>query len=282
MYNDEIITIKDKENSKKNKKNIIIFAIIILLLIVLSFIFINMQSTDNSYIILDNFKAIQYLDNHFEYVENDDYFKSNYKVFYQNDYIGSYFIDKVDSFTGETFFTNSNSENRFLFDKPLLALSSNLEFIEYENGTFTNADFEIFYNISSKDYIVELSDITHTSKVTLDFDNDGKFETFYAVTYERTKDLDDDEEMHLFNYSLLYYVKNNYTYLIKESEPYYEGESIVFPNYRIRAVIDVNNDNVYEVIVTNMKYDNPIYEIYELKNDNYEMTFTTTIGGSYE
>ena len=88
--------------------------------------------------------------------------------------------------------------------------------------------------------------------------------------------------MHLFNYSLLYYVKNNYTYLIKESEPYYEGESIVFPNYRIRAVIDVNNDNVYEVIVTNMKYDNPIYEIYELKNDNYEMTFTTTIGGSYE
>ncbi len=33
------ITIKDKENSKKNKKNIIIFAIIILLLIVLSFIF---------------------------------------------------------------------------------------------------------------------------------------------------------------------------------------------------------------------------------------------------
>lgn len=81
MYNDEIITIKDKENSKKNKKNIIIFAIIILLLIVLSFIFINMQSTDNSYIILDNFKAIQYLDNHFEYVENDDYFKSNYKVF---------------------------------------------------------------------------------------------------------------------------------------------------------------------------------------------------------
>ena len=55
-------------------------------------------------------------------------------------------------------------------------------------------------------------------------------------------------------------------------------ENIVFPNYRIRSIIDINNDNIYEIIIANMMYDEPIYEIYELNNNKYEMVFSTTIG----
>ena len=160
----------------------------------------------------------------------------------------------------------------------MLAISDNVNYIEYQNENFLESDFTIFNDISNKDYIKKLSDLIYTSKITLDFDNDGTLETIYIVTYESIDDNENDEIINQNNYSVIFYVKNNQTYLIKEGIPYYEEENIVFPDYRIRSIIDINNDNIYEIIIANMMYDEPIYEIYELNNNKYEMVFSTTIG----
>ena len=160
----------------------------------------------------------------------------------------------------------------------MLAISDNVNYIEYQNENFLESDFTIFNDISNKDYIKKLSDLIYTSKITLDFDNDGTLETIYIVTYESIDDNENDEIINQNNYSVIFYVKNNQTYLIKEVIPYYEEENIFFPNYRIRSIIDIKNDNIYEIIIANMMYDEPIYEIYELNNNKYEMVFSTTIG----
>ena len=274
----DINEINLENNRKKNIKKNIPFIIIIIIIIVLTVIFFKMQSSNNVYIILDNNRIIEYENKKYKFTEKKDYEKSKYKVFYQNDYIGSYFISKVDSFTGEVFFTSINSENYYIFDKPLLAISDNVNYIEYQNENFLESDITIFNDISNKDYIKKLSDLIYTSKITLDFDNDGTLETIYIVTYESIDDNENDEIINQNNYSVIFYVKNNQTYLIKEGIPYYEEENIVFPNYRIRSIIDINNDNIYEIIIANMMYDEPIYEIYELNNNKYEMVFSTTIG----
>lgn len=265
---------KKKKTKEMSKKSIIIWSVIIGIIIILSFYFINQSSTDNYYIILDNNKAITYEDGIFQYVTNNDYLKSNYKVFNQNNYIGSYHISYVDEYTKEVFFTNPMSSDRYIFDKPLLAISDNIEFIEYQDGEFYEEDFDMFYNVSSKDYIIKKSDLYDYSKVVLDFDNDGKLETFFAVTYEK---VEDDEWFHEWNYSLLYYVNEGNIILIAEGEPYYIDDSIVFPNYLIRSVIDIDSDGYYEVIVQNRMYDEPIYEFYSLKDDKFQLVFTTGI-----
>lgn len=46
----------------------------------------------------------------------------------------------------------------------------------------------------------------------------------------------------------------------------------------ISSIIDVNNDNIYEIIVTNRKYDEPIYEFIDNK---YTLVFASDIESAY-
>ena len=279
MFKDEfgVVEFSERKNNQKelSKKSIIIWSIIVLIIIILSIYFSSISSTDDYYILLDNNKMITYDDGIFSYVTDNDYLKSNYKVFNQNKYIGSYYISKVDDFTNEVYFTTPMSSDSYIFEKPLLAISDNIEVVKYDNLEFYNDDFDIFYNISSKDYIVKKSDIHDYSKVVLDFDNDNELETFYAVTYERVDDKLNSEFIHEWNYSLLYYVDDGNTILLSEGEPYYIGESIVFPSYLVRAVLDIDSDGYYEVVVQNRMYEIPVYEFYSLKDGKYQLVFST-------
>lgn len=287
MYNDNFqydFMNYEENNHKKTKKNsklkFIILIIVTIIAIILSIVFIKMASTDNYYIILDNSGVIEYSDGIYNYAQNDDYLKSNFRVFSQKEYVGSYYIKRVDN-TNDILFTNIHADYNYVFNKPLVAISNNIEYIEFTNQKFDQNDFEIFYNVSSKDYITKISDLLDTVKITLDFDGDGQEETLYSVTYEYNKDfaIDDNEEISEYNYSLLYYYKDGYIDLIAENEPYYEDESIVFPSYGVSAVIDIEDDGVYEIIMQNRMYDEPIYEIYKMVNGSYISVFSTSLGG---
>lgn len=66
----------------------------------------------------------------------------------------------------------------FIFDTPLLAISTDIDFITYKNLNFDETNFEMFASLNTKNYITKLSDLYDTSKVIIDFDNDGKDEIF--------------------------------------------------------------------------------------------------------
>lgn len=287
MYNDNFqydFVNYEESNQKKPKKNskvrFIILIVVTIVAIILSIVFIKMASTDNYYIILDNSGVIEYSGGTYGYAKNDDYLKSNFRVFSQKEYVGNYYIKRVDT-SNDVLFTNIHADYNYVFNKPLVAISNNIKYIEFTSEEFDQNDFELFYNVSSKDYITKLSDLLDTVKITLDFDGDGQEETLYSATYEYNKNFatDDNEEISKYNYSLLYYVKDDYIDLIAENEPYYEEKSIVFPSYGVSAVIDVDNDGVYEIIMQNRMYDEPIYEIYKMVNGSYVSVFSTSLGG---
>lgn len=264
----------------KNKKKLIVVILLLILLVITMVLIITGKNT-NSYIILDNNKAIEFKNGVFDYVRDEKYSESFYRVFNQNTYLGNYKIYTIDSTTNDIYFSNSGSDDMFIFEEPLMALSTNVDFIEFDFLEFTDSDFEMFLEISSNNDINQKGDLYDTSKVVIDFDNDGKDEFLYTVTYEYTSD--DIFEISEKNYSIMYYVDDdNYIKILAESNPYYEGDSIIFPNYMIRSIIDINNDEKYELIVMNRKYDKTEYEIYNFVNNSYELVFATDMGGIYE
>ena len=104
MYNDNFqydFVNYEESNQKKTKKNsklkFIILIIVTIVAIILSIVFIKMASTDNYYIILDNSGVIEYSDGTYSYAKNDDYLKSNFRVFSQKEYVGNYYITRVDT-----------------------------------------------------------------------------------------------------------------------------------------------------------------------------------------
>lgn len=269
-----------KNKGRTDNKKIIVCSVIIVVLII-SIILIFKENKKSYYIILDNNEIIEYKNGKYDYTSNTSYLNEFFRTFHQNNYMGTYTISSVDDFTKEVFFSNSSSKDMFVFDTPLLAISTDIDFITYENLNFDETDFEMFASLNAKGYITKLSDLYDTSKVILDFDNDGKDEMFFTVTYEEIKN--DIEEVNENNYSLMYYVDDdNSISLLAEGEPYNEKESIVFPNYMISSIIDVNNDDIYEIIVMNRMYDEPIYEIYEFIDNKYTLVFATDIGAVYE
>lgn len=267
-------------NENNNKIKPITFVIIAVVIVIVSIILIIKENDENYYLILDNHKVIEYKEGKYNYTDNN-FYKPYYRVFNDNTYLGRYNIYQIDEFTHEVFFTNPESVGMFAFENPLLAISDNIDKIDYKISEFTNDDFTVFYDLSSKDYIKSIKDLYDTSKVVLDFDNDGKNESLYTVTYEN---LDNDEiEISEKNYSIMYYLDHNgETTILAEGEPYYEGESILFPNYIVRSIVDITGDKNYEIIVTNRMHDEPVYEIYELIDGKYTMMFATDLGGVYE
>lgn len=265
----------------KNKKKIMITSVLITILAIITLAIYFNGKNQKSYIILDSNKVIEYQNGRFDYVKNENYQKSFYRVFNQNTYLGNYKIHSIDFETNDFYFSNDNSKDMFIFEEPLMGISTNIDFIEFENLEFTDSDFTKFIELSNYNNVHKKEDLYDTSKVKLDFDNDGKEEYFYTVTYEHIED--DTLEISNKNYSIMYYVDDdNNIKILSEFNPYYEGDSIIFPNYIIRSIIDVNDDKKYELVVINRMYDKPEYEIYELKNNEYEMVFATDIGGVYE
>ena len=274
---------KYNKNGGNNKLNNNVFIILAIIIVTITIILIIKENDEKYYLILDNHNVIEYKDGEYNYTNtnNKNYYKPYYRVFKDNAYLGRYTITKIDEFTHEVFFTNPESEGMFAFENPLLAISDNIDKIEYNLSEFTEEDFEIFYDISSKDYIKNKNDLYDTSKVELDFDNDGKKEIIYTVTYEHIED--EDVEISMKNYSIMFYLDhNNEITILAEGEPHYEGESILFPNYIVRSVLDINKDGLYELIITNRMHDEPVYEIYELIEGTYTMMFATDLGGVYE
>ena len=112
MYNDNFqydFVNYEESNQKKPKKSsklkFIILIIVTIVAIILSIVFIKMASTDNYYIILDNSGVIEYSDGTYSYAKNDDYLKSNFRVFSQKEYVGNYYIKRVDT-SNDVLFTN--------------------------------------------------------------------------------------------------------------------------------------------------------------------------------
>ena len=174
-------------------------------------------------------------------------------------YQGKYYLQ---NYNDTWYFFDKNNQSYDL-DGQLFAYSSEDEIhvIQFE---VEEIDLDELNNLLKK-YDIAISnksELSYAQKVSLDFDNDEKDEYIYSISNLMAENIQNDE------FSLLLYVDENKTSEIINniSDP-----SFI---YSISNIIDVNDDQKYELVIEHQKPMNVsmnCHSMYQLKKGKYEL-----------
>jgi hypothetical protein len=123
----------------------------------------------------------------------------------------------------------------------------------------TDSEYLLSY-LNSNDAGLSSSFEPYTSKITYDFNNDGKEETIYTTT----------------NVNLSEDVKKKFSGIFMVSDKKITNiESNSDSPYQVREILDLDNDNEYEMIVSKGTIDVPTfdacYQIYKLQDNKWNI-----------
>lgn len=185
-----------------------------------------------------------------------------YKVYMDNKAFGNYYLWKNDN----KWYVFDDKKNAIPTDGNLLAYSSNYK---VKVKDFSSKDIRNYYHVEK---VLEQNNLSTSSKYTvatetnLDIDNDGINETFYFVSNAFSLDYNPSKI-----FSFVFMVKNSKVY------PMYTD---VAPNMTnngckpyLSAVLDIDQDNVYEMVVSCGRYsiNKPVDMLYKLTNEGFEI-----------
>ena len=236
-------------NPKYKILMIILFSYMILVAIILYIVNIN-----NVVILISPNISIKYEAKNYKKIE----FNSNlrYNVYVDNNFISNDFIKKDD----DTFYFNNE------IVKNLIAVSNNkTRVLDYEIKELEKEDYQ---NILESLDIKKYKEMTIAKKMLIDYDNDGQIEEIVVLSNVFVdpfmEDVEDDK------FSIIYTIKNDEVNIIynKRFSSDMKGCLISTP-----YIIDVNNDNKYEMITTCSYFDKLGIktQIFELKKDKYNL-----------
>ena len=239
---------------KKHKKYVIAGSILLIYLVVMYFIayrsdILDKQTAD---IIIDGINGWRYEDRQwnniydYEYLDDDNYFK----VYSHNHYYGEYTL-RVNNNSLYAFDTNYDS---LQYEGSLMAYSSN-----YDINVFL-FDYEM---INDNDRLI-LNDIINSNlnynmsanKVIVDLDNDESLETIYILNFY------DDTDYVTFSGIYVY---------DEELEEVIVGEYLTSFEYNVCYILDIDEDNKYELVLSSLYYNNLNYSVYKDNGKGYEL-----------
>ena len=166
-----------------------------------------------------------------------------YKVYLDNKYFGEYSLWYDDS----KWYAFKSDKSAVIMEGDLLAYSSNfdLDIKEFEIKENTNNTY--VHQVLAKNELPTSSQMTINSVVKVDIDNDGIEEEIYTISNAFASDFYPDK---LF--SIAFMVKDEQIYSM-----YTNIEEASFGNGckpYVRAILDINEDKTYEVILTCGKF----------------------------
>lgn len=184
-----------------------------------------------------------------------------YKVFSDNKFLGTYqlmYNDKWYAFTDKNKAVNLNGK--------IFAYKSNynINLLQFESKEITPDDY--VYQVLSNNNISLSSKLTSLSKTDIDFDNDGKLESFYIVSNAFADNFSPE-----YTFAFVFMVKDKQIYEIYKDiskNEFYNGCKPYFTSF-----LDINNDNIYEFILSCGKYsiEEEVNMLYQLDNDNFKI-----------
>ncbi len=189
----------------------------------------------------------------------NDYNWKKMDVFIDGKYSGKYYIYHDDQW--------------YLYDDNKEAVDINGNFLAIESNFDVNAVSFEMSEIEDNEYVVEElenkglstgSQLTVNDETKVDIDNDGKEETLYVISNTFPIDFDTD-----FSFSYVFMEKDGQIYDVfsNESDNMYTA---VRPF--INAIIDTNNDGIYEILISTAEYSNQGqgHILYEWKNNTFQ------------
>ncbi len=235
-------------NPKYKILMIVLFSYIALVMIILYIVNIN-----NVVILVSPNISIKYESKKYKKIEFNPNLR--YNIYVDNNFISNDFIKKDD----DTFYFDNE------IVKNLIAVSNNkTKVLNYEIKELEKADYqEMLENLDIKKY----NEMTIAKKVLIDYDNDGQIEEINFLSNVFVDPFMEDKDD---KFSIIYTIKNgeiNVIYNRKFSDDM-NGCLISTP-----YIIDVNNDDKYEMITTCSYFDKlgTKTQIFELKKNKYNL-----------
>lgn len=165
-----------------------------------------------------------------------------YKVYSNNKFLGNYLM-----YYSDKWYVFDKKKNSIDVDGSLLAYNSNYK-IDILDFSSENITVDSYVNQVLSDNNISLSSsFTSLSKASVDFDNDGNVEDFYLVSNAFPLDFDPE-----YIFSIAFMVKNEKIYYLYNDISKNTSFNGCKPYYN--SFMDVNNDGVYEIVLSCGKY----------------------------
>lgn len=186
----------------------------------------------------------------------------DYNVYIDNKKIGDYYLWNDDS----NWYIFDDNKQAISKDGTLLAYRSNYD-IKIKN--FSSQEIRNYYHVTKvlQDNNLNVpSSYELATQTTLDIDNDGQKETFYFVSNAFPIEGNPDKV-----FSFVFMVKNSEIYPIYSEIDKNEGVNGCRPF--LTAVLDIDKDNKYEMVISCRKYSiqKPVVMLYKLTEEGFKI-----------
>lgn len=256
------------------KKTYIFFLSSIIIFGIIVFILFGIPELKNSKSVIKNLNIIIGHDTFWGYdkksgwdvkTKNIIYGNKTYNVYIDSNYKGKYDIELVN----ETYYFYDKNINKVNYSGDLFAYSGDANIIinnDYNTSQIGLDDIKYVNKFINelKNEKISLFDLTTNKKIEFDIDNDKKDEQIYILS---NFGCDNCQNSNYF--SLVFIVDNNKASLLSKS--YSENDYYGINFYDLAYIIDINNDNNYEIILSKSTFGNnkTYHELFEKTKKGY-------------
>lgn len=254
---------------KSNKRYLFIFIVIILFSLTL-FIILGPNSLKKEKmkptIIIDNDSIFEFDGNRWGRVDTttkiDNLNWKKFNVYIDNESYGKFYLVNQGKW-----YLFDDDKNAINYESSLLAVDTNNKYKVVNIKRNSISDFTYIHKVLAE-YNLDIEQ-TYTSSdvIEVDIDNDNKNEYIYTITNKFP-----DTEIPTKSFGFIFMVKNNKIYYlydhVSNNEDIYDGCKPYINN-----IIDINQDNKYEFIISCSYYSNNGVEqkLYEFNNSNFNL-----------
>ena len=252
---------------KKDKKKyyICLGLLITYFLIMLLFFIIPsiLKSNTKTYLLIDNYEKWQYNGENWEDItDKSEYNWQKFDIYENNKYIGKY-----NALFNETWhFYDDNDKPVKIDSTNMIAIRSNRDYsiADFNEREISDKEIEYVKKVLEENKI-STNDFTSSSVIEYDLDNDNEMEKIFTISNVFTENVAEK----IFNF--VFVVKDDKITVVSQTISNYED---MYDNCKIYVskIIDVNNDNKYEIITGCGYYSDMqnCFEMYELDNNKYQ------------
>lgn len=229
-----------------------LFIVVVLYVLTIGIIFY-INNMNNTEIVI--FPNISFKYQSKKWKKNDFNSKINYNIYIKNSLLTK---SKLTMKNDLMYYNNE------ILDDFIATSNDKTKIIDYNIET----DEDNYKKVLEKLKISKYNNFKVNQKIVIDYDNDSELEEIYVLSNlfvdPFMEDVNDDK------FSVLYTIDKGKTNIVYEKK--FESD-VTGCLLKIRGILDVNNDNKYELVTTCSYYDQlgTKIQIYELNKENYKL-----------
>ena len=249
---------------KNNKVYIVLIAILILFAVLMYFMVgkEKIEKRKQAVTILTGEKTVfEYSNN--KWSSNNNIKKYDWKkfsIFLDNEYKGEYYVWNDDRWL--IFDDNKEAVN---YTENFLGISANINVNLIPFNTLENSDLNYASQVLRGHDISPNADLTVNTVTNVDIDGDGIEESIYIISNAFPIDFEP-----AMTFSYIFMVKEDQIYMIYQFEDDNNLDNGLKPY--ISSILDVDNDGIYELLITYARYSTqePINALYKFENNQFK------------